>query len=135
MGLFSNDITGIDIGAGSIKVVRIAPGKQPKLLSAAIVELPLEAEAASVTSADLRSLATAGKVGRGNIVTLMSGKDLTIRSLTLPKMPMSELNEAVRWESKRYISYSVDNAQIAYLIVGEKHERAVEKYEIVMVAA
>jgi type IV pilus assembly protein PilM len=135
MGLFSNDITGIDIGAGSIKVVRIAPGKQPKLLSAAIVELPLEAEAASVTGADLRSLATAGKVGRGNIVTLMSGKDLTIRSLTLPKMPMSELNEAVRWESKRYISYSVDNAQIAYLIVGEKNEAAVEKYEIVMVAA
>ncbi len=40
MGLFSNDITGIDIGAGSIKVVRIARGgNRPKLLSAALVEL------------------------------------------------------------------------------------------------
>ncbi len=65
----------------------------------------------------------------------MPGKHLTIRPLTLPKMPLNELREAVRWEAKRHISYPVDSAQIEYLIVGERLEGVVEKYDIVMVAA
>jgi type IV pilus assembly protein PilM len=137
MGLFgSNDITGIDIGAGSIKVVRVArSGKHPKLLSAVLVELPLDQTQTMSLSADLRYLQAGRKIGSKNIVTLMPGKHLTIRSLTLPKMPLSELREAVRWEAKRHISYPVDTAQVEYLIVGEKREGVVEKYDIVMVAA
>jgi len=136
MGLFSNDITGIDIGAGSIKVVRIAKsGKRPRLLSAVLLEFPPDPAQAMSISADLRHLQAGKKIGSSNIVTLMPGKHLTIRSLTLPKMPLSELREAVRWESKRHISYPVDAAQIEYLIVGEKREGAVEKYDLVMVAA
>ena len=136
MGLFSNDITGIDIGAGSIKVVRIAKsGKRPKLLSAVLVEFPPDPDQTMSISTDLRHLQAGKKIGSSNIVTLMPGKHLTIRSLTLPKMPLSELREAVRWESKRHISYPVDAAQIEYLIVDEKREGAVEKYDLVMVAA
>ncbi len=136
MGLFSNDITGIDIGAGSIKVVRIAKGgKRPKLLSAALVEFPPDPAQAMSISADLHHLQSGKKIGSSNIVTLMPGKHLTIRSLTLPKMPLNELREAVRWEAKRHISYPVDAAQIEYLIVGEKREGTVEKYDLVMVAA
>jgi type IV pilus assembly protein PilM len=137
MGIFGpNDITGIDIGAGSIKVVRIAKGgRRPRLLSAALVELsPDPAQAASV-SADLQHLRAGKKIGSGTIVTQMPGKDLTIRSLTLPKMPLKELQEAVRWEAKRHISYPIDVAQIEYLIVGEKRDGAVEKYDLVMVAS
>jgi len=136
MGLFSNDITGIDIGAGSIKVVRIAKsGKRPRLLSAVLVEFPPDPTQAMSISADLHRLQAGKKIGSSNIVTLMPGKLLTIRSLTLPKMPLSELREAVRWEAKRHISYPVDAAQIEYLIVDEKREGAVEKYDLVMVAA
>jgi type IV pilus assembly protein PilM len=136
MGLFSsNESTGIDIGAGSIKVVRIARGKRPKLLFAALVERPLHAANATGISADLRYLQAEKKIGGENIVTLMPGKDLTIRSFTMPKMPLTELGEAVRWEAKRHVSYPLDSALIEYLIVGEKQEGAVGKYDIVMVAA
>ncbi len=135
MGLFSNDITGIDIGAGSVKVVRMAPGRRPKLLSAALVEMPLDPAMATGISADLRYLQSEKKIGRRNIVTLMPGKDLTIRSFTMPKMPLTELGEAVRWEAKRHVSYPLDSAQVEYLIVGEKREGTVSKYDIVMIAA
>ncbi len=135
MGLFSNDRTGIDIGAGSIKVVRIAPGRHPRLLSAALVELPLDQASATAMSADLRYLQSKKKIGRKNVVTLIPGKDLTIRSLTLPRMPLNELREAVRWEAKRHVSYPLDSAQVEYLIVGEKQEGAVSKYDIVMIVA
>jgi type IV pilus assembly protein PilM len=137
MGFFGpHDITGIDIGAASIKVVRIAKGgKRPKLLSAALVELSPDPAEATSHSTDLRRLRSGKKIGRGIIVTQMPGKDLTIRSLTLPKMPLNELREAVRWEAKRHISYPIDVAQIEYLIVGEKREGVVEKYDLVMVAS
>lgn len=132
---FFNDTTGIDIGAGSIKVARISRGKQPKLLSAALIEIPLDPTKATGISAYLRYLVSSRKIGRGRIITLMPGRDLTIRSLTLPIMPLKELSEAVRWEAKRHISYPLDTAQVEYLIVGEKLEGATSKYDIVMVAA
>ncbi len=135
MGLFSKDITGIDIGAGSIKVVRIARGgNRPKLVSAALVEFPLDPAQAD-PGAELRHLQAGKKIGSSNIATLLPGKHLTIRAITLPKMPLDELREAVRWEAKRHISYPVDTAQIEYLILGERLEGVVEKYDLVMVAA
>jgi type IV pilus assembly protein PilM len=136
MGLFGpNELTGIDIGAGSIKVVRIERGgKRPKLLSAGIVEFPLEPGQGAVSS-DLRLLLAEKKISRLNNITQMPGKDLTIRSFSLPKMPLSELGEAVHWEAKRHISYPLDTALVEYLIVGEREEGVGPKYDIVMVSA
>ncbi|HYA86645.1 MAG TPA: type IV pilus assembly protein PilM [Nitrospirota bacterium] len=136
MGLFeSNEITGVDIGAGGIKAVRIKHGKCPKLVAAAIIEFPPDAAAAEPISADLRYLLSEKKIGRKNVITQVPGKDLTIRSLSLPKMPLTELGEAVRWEAKRHISYSLDAALVEYLITGEKKEGTVDKIELIMVAA
>ena len=136
MGLFgSSEITGIDIGAGGIKAVRIKPGTKPKLIAAAIVEFSPDAAAGESVGADLRYLLSEKKIGSKNVITQVPGKDLTIRSLTLPKMPLSELREAVKWEAKRHISYSLDAALVEYLITGEKKEGAVDKYDLVMVAA
>jgi type IV pilus assembly protein PilM len=137
MGLFRpNDITGIDIGAGAVKIVRIArSGKRPKLLSAGLVDIPPDQPSASGISANLGYLLSKKLVGRKNIVTLLPGKDLTIRSMTLPKMPLAELHEAVRWEAKRHVSYPLETALVEYLITGERHEGTVDKYDILMVAA
>jgi len=135
MGLFStNEITGIDVGAGGIKTVRIKPGKQPRLTAASIIEFPPETAGDSI-AANLRSLLSEKKINRKNVFTLMPGKELTIRSLSLPKMPLTELREAVRWEAKRHISYALDAAFVEYVITGERREGVVDKYDIVMVAA
>jgi type IV pilus assembly protein PilM len=50
-------------------------------------------------------------------------------------MPLAELREAVRWESKRHISYPLESAIIEFLILGEKQERTVDKYDVLFVAA
>ncbi len=135
MGLFgTNEMTGIDVGAGSIKVVRIKPGKRPRLSAAGMIEFPPDAAGVSA-GAGLHSLLSEKKIGRQNVITHMPGKDLTIRSLALPKIPLAELREAVRWEAKRHISYPIDTALVEYLISGEKREGAVDKYDILMVAA
>jgi type IV pilus assembly protein PilM len=131
---FSGDRTGIDIGSGSIKIVRIAPGPRPKLRTAAIVELPAGREGRSL-SAELLSLLAAKKIGSRHVATQMPGKDLTIRSVVLPKMPSEELREAVRWEAKRHISYPLDAALVEYLVLGEKREGAADKYDVLLVAA
>lgn len=137
MGIFrTKDITGIDIGTGSIKVVRIAGGgRRPRLLSAGIVEFPLDPSKTNSISADLKYILSGKKNLGKHILTVLPGKHLTIRHLTLPRMPQAELREAVRWESKRHISYPLEAAIVEYLILGEKQEGPVEKYEILMVAA
>ena len=136
MGFFgSNENTAIDIGAGSIKVVRIERhGKRPKLLSVGLLEFPVEGAQGSI-SAGIRQLLAETKISRGDIITQMPGKDLTIRSFTLPKMPLVELKEAVRWEAKRHISFPIETAIIEHLVTGEKREGTTDKYEILMVAA
>ncbi|OGW40794.1 MAG: hypothetical protein A2010_13015 [Nitrospirae bacterium GWD2_57_9] len=130
-----NEVTGVDIGAGSIKVVRIENGKRPKLLSAELIELPLSQDDTGGSVAALASLVSEKKITGGSVVTRIPGRNLTIRHLTLPKMPPAELREAVRWESKRYISYPLETAIIEYVVVGEKLEGTVDKYDILIVAA
>ncbi len=137
MGFFgSNDITAVDIGAGSIKVARVANanGRRPKLLSAALFELPIEAMTNGGNGEYIAELFRNNKIKGKNIVTMVPGRHLTIRNFNLPKMPQSDLREAVRWESKRHISYPLDSAVIEYLIVGE-NSGASDKYDILMVAA
>jgi type IV pilus assembly protein PilM len=99
------------------------------------VDIPPDQSTASGISANLRYFLSKKLVGRKNIVTLLPGKDLTIRSMTLPKMPLAELHEAVRWEAKRHVSYPLETALVEYLITGERHEGTVDKYDILMVAA
>lgn len=136
MSLFgSNTITGVDIGAGSVKIVRIAGGRKPKLLAAGIVEFPLDKAEAPGVSTDLRFFFSGKKFRSRHVVTLLPGKLLTIRSLTMPKMPPQELAEAVRWESKRHISYPLDAALVEYLVTGERRESMVEKRDVLLVAA
>jgi type IV pilus assembly protein PilM len=136
MGLFGpTDITGVDVGAGSIKVVRVRRGRRPRLLSAAIVETPLEPGKGYGTADDLRFLLSDKDTGKRRAVTLLPSRLLTVRSFLLPRMPEKELSEAVRWESKRHISYALDAAQVEFVIVGERREGATDKLEVLMVAA
>jgi hypothetical protein len=112
MGLFGpTDITGVDVGAGSIKVVQVRRGRRPRLLSAAIVETPLEPGRGYGTAGDLRFLLSDKNAGKRRVMTLLPSKHLTVRSFLLPTMPEKELREAVRWESKRHISCALDTAQ------------------------
>ncbi|HAK60947.1 MAG TPA: hypothetical protein DCO77_11280 [Nitrospiraceae bacterium] len=136
MGLFGpKDLTGIDIGTGSIKAVRIATGGgRPKLLAAGMVEFSLDEAKANSVSTDLVYLLSGKELVSKNIATLLPGKYLTIRYLTLPKMPRAELAQAVRWESKRHISYPLEAAEVEYVVLGEKREGTVDKYEILLVA-
>ncbi|MFA5073430.1 MAG: type IV pilus assembly protein PilM [Nitrospirota bacterium] len=135
MGLFGSNIkTGIDIGASSIKVVQISLfGKQPKLISAGMLEFHIASGNESI-GANLRYLLSERNIKADKVITQMPGKDITIRSFTLPRMPASELCEAVRWEAKRHISYPLESAVIEYLITGQRHEGTVDKLDILLVA-
>ncbi len=135
MGLFgSKNITAVDAGTGSLKVVQIKHGAKPEVVAAEIVEFPPESGAESL-GANLRYLLSEKNIPFRNVITQMPGKDLTIRSLSLPKMPLKELREAVRWEAKRHISYPLDTALVEYLITGEKREGQVDKYDLLLIAA
>jgi type IV pilus assembly protein PilM len=134
MSIWRSDMTGIDIGTSAVKVVRISGARRQTIMSAQILELPLAESAGGGREDALRMFKAGGKVGK-RTATLLPGKHLTIRHLTFPKMPPAELQEAVQWESKRHIPYSLDTAVIEYLVLGERLEGSVEKCDVLLVAA
>src|SRR3989304_6126440 len=64
-----------------------------------------------------------------------SGKSLTIRYLTLPRMPKDEIKEAVRWEAKKLVPQPLEEMVLDFLIVGEIEERDLKRYEILLIVA
>ncbi|HTG02013.1 MAG TPA: type IV pilus assembly protein PilM [Nitrospirota bacterium] len=135
MSLFGpNEITCVDVGTGGIKAVCIKPGGRPRLTAATLVDFSPEGGPAQAASG-LRTLLSGKKIGRKNVFTVMPSRAITIRPLSLPKMPLPELREAVRWEAKRHISYALEEAFVEYIITGERQEGAVDKYDLVLVAA
>lgn len=136
MSLFgAHSVTGIDIGSGAVKVVRIAPGRRPRLLAAAVIEFPLDKTGAPGVSTDLRFLFSGKKFRSKRVATVLPGRHLMVRSISMPLMPEDELSEAVRWESKRFISYPLDAAVVDYVVTGVRTEGMSEKCDVVVVAA
>lgn len=53
-----------------------------------------------------------------------------MKSLTLPKLPISELDEAVRWQAKEFLPLKSDDMVLDWKIIGESSE----SYEVLTVA-
>ena len=52
------------------------------------------------------------------------------RILTIPYMPKSEIPEALKWEMKKFISFSIDEAALDYEILQEVAEGGVKKLKV-----
>jgi Tfp pilus assembly PilM family ATPase len=92
---FKKPFWGIDIGASSVKVVRLARTRHGiKLLDIGLKELPMEEDFRQENMAAALDELIHEK-SRPKAVVNFSGRAPLIRYLTLPVMPKAELAEAV----------------------------------------
>ena len=128
---------GVDIGKTSIKCVQLEPsGKGWVLKHASLVELEGEGPQANGEShTKLSDLFSEKAFLKAKLATLLSGQDVTLRYLSLPKMSSSELREAMRWQAKKYTSASLDTFVIDYLVVGEHETHDAKKIEVILAMA
>src|SRR5450759_3216883 len=112
MFLFSKkkEVIGIDVGSSSVKLVQLKDLKgSHQLLNAGIVPLPPEAivdntiMASSAIVNAVKGLVTSLGVKVKDVACSISGNSVIIRKISLPFMPVEELEDQITWEAEQYI--------------------------------
>lgn len=131
-------ILGIDIGSDAIKVVRgmkqdggiaISDFTQKRFST----EGTPDAVIRNVQEA-LSSLVDAKKVKKERVHATISGRKLCIRVITLPVMPVHELQQVVKARIHKYVSPEADQTYFRFFVLGETYEKDIKKLEIMFVA-
>lgn len=124
--LFGKDtVVGVDIGSSCIKAVEIEPvGSGWRLVNAAIQATPTDScrdgtitdivEVASSVKALLKSANIRGSEG----VAAISGSQVIVRQVQMPKMSDAALRKSIRYEAARYISASIEDSVVEFEILG-----------------
>lgn len=123
MGLFRPAPYGVDLGGGSLKVVRL---KGKRVATAALIDIPeeireVETRTISILHDFLKGIGASGK----QAVVQLPGGQAFIRTVNFPPMPRGELNEAVTWEVKRQSPYPPEDTIYDYVAVQTEEGLAV----------
>lgn len=118
------EVLGIDIGSSSIKLVQLKRQKSGyQLQNIGIVSLPAEAivdntlmDNSSVVEG-IKSLTESLKITAKEAVCSISGNSVIIRKITLPIMPLEELEEQIHWEAEQYIPFDINDVNIDFQII------------------
>jgi len=130
---------GIDIGSYWIKVLEFSlTGTGPEIRGLAKKELPPEmrkGEGDPVAVAGLiKECLAEGDISARDVVVMVSGPQAFIRRITMPPMPKEELDEVVPFEATKQVSFSVEQLEVDYIVVGEKEVGGVTNQDILLVA-
>lgn len=110
---------GLEIGSANIKMVELY-GTPPSLKSLSIRPTPpgVIQEGSIVepgTLADvIKEMLAEVRTRKRYVVTAASNLAVITRTLQVPKMPLKQLEEAVRWEAERYIPFPIDEVVLDY---------------------
>ncbi|MDT7919391.1 MAG: type IV pilus assembly protein PilM [Meiothermus sp.] len=110
---------GLEIGSANIKMVELS-GTPPSLKNLSIRPTPpgVIQEGSIIEPgalADvLREMLTEMRTRKRYVVTAASNLAVITRTLQVPKMPLKQLEEAVRWEAERYIPFPIDEVVLDY---------------------
>ena len=125
---------GLDIGSHSIKMVEVKLSPASSFMTNfSIKKLPHE-PSSDIIAENIKELFQEKNIKAKNVTIGVSGANVAIRHLRLPAMPKSELKEAVRWETKKLISFPPDKAIIEFQILGDIIEEEINKLDLLVTA-
>lgn len=132
---------GLDIGTHSIKVVEIQGRHGMRVLkNLGIKEIPIlyrgeaKKDIASIARLIKELFAERG-IKNKEVVLAIHGSKVSIKVIKVPKMPKSELREAVKWEMRRHVQFPVEDAVLDYSILGTVMEGGLAKIKLIVAAA
>ena len=110
-------VTGLDVGAESVKAVRLLhAGDSAKLVGIALAEIDYPTANRSETDegangARVDAIASALKASGTDIsascqvVTAVEGPSISVKHVSFPKMPNPSLAESIGWEAKKHVPF------------------------------
>ena len=98
-------IVGLDLGSQVIKAVEITlEGPEPIITGFSRVEVPPGGERSEAVGQIFQK----GRFRSRNVVTSVSGQSVVVRYITMVQMSDSELRQAIRFESDKYLPFDTD---------------------------
>jgi len=138
----TDSIIGLDIGTTSVKLVQIMMlDGEWTLVKTALVEIEPDNDSDSRALAGPAALAALKKAFAGidtrgaRIVCGVNCPKTCVRKIIVPRMPKGELAEAVLWEAKNRIPFSLDDAAFDYELSGEIVDKGVKKFNMTLAAS
>ncbi len=132
---------GLDIGSYAIKYVLANDiSGEISIEDFGYVKIPSnirgnKKETATFIKNTVRSILSENELKKSKINLLISGSDIGIKNIQMPKVGKKELQEAVRWSTKKHLSFSADESVLDFKVLKETVVDGVPKLDILVVAA
>ena len=134
---------GLDVGHDSVKMLQLCrrAGKWRVLaggiypFSDAVRQNPAQRwrQVATAVRALMTGPGRAGFRGR-KVVAALDHQQVLVKNARLPKMPDSELAEAVRWEAVERIPFDLTGGLVHHLVAGDVRQGGEQRQEVLMFA-
>lgn len=128
----------VDIGSSYLKIVQTS--SNGKILKYAVERLPegsitdMSVQAEDSVATAIKKARKDSKIPRGKCILTMTGKEVIIRHLTLPKLPNDQLRQNVLFEIAGYLPVDAEKYSIDYKIIGTIKEDENELYNVMVTA-
>jgi type IV pilus assembly protein PilM len=98
----TKSVIGLDLGSQVYKAVEITmDGSEPVITGFARLEVPPEGDRRQA----IGELLAKGKFRTKHVVSALAGQSVVVRYISMVEMPDSELRQAIRFESDKYIPF------------------------------
>lgn len=124
--LFSKkkDIVGVDVGSSAVKLVQLRAAKGGyQLQKVGVLPLPAEAivdntlmDSSSIVET-VKNLLASLNVKAKEAACSISGNSVIIRKISLPVMPVEELEDQIHWEAEQYIPFDINDVNVDFEIL------------------
>ena len=105
----TKSVVGLDLGSQVVKAVEITlEGPEPVVTGFARVEIPPGGDRVAA----LAEVFKQGKFRSKQVVTSVSGQNVVVRYVSMPKMSDNELRQAIRMEADRYVPFELDETTL-----------------------
>jgi type IV pilus assembly protein PilM len=141
--LFSKkkETVGVDIGSSAVKLVQLREVKGGfQLQHMGILPLPAEAivdntlmDSSSVVEA-IKNLLHTLNIKTKEAVCSISGNAVIIRKISLPVMPVEELEDQIHWEAEQYIPFDINDVNVDFQILSPDDQDP-SKMNVLLVAS
>ncbi|MBU1083801.1 MAG: type IV pilus assembly protein PilM [Candidatus Omnitrophota bacterium] len=118
----TNETVGLDIGSYSLKVVSLEKRAETQTLRAYnIKSVPWNIKETELKKA-IKELLKGAELSPSEVNLSLSGPDVIVRFVNLPKMKKDQLESALVYEAEKYIPFSVNEVVLDSIIIGEIQE-------------
>ncbi len=132
----NRSLIGIDVGTSSVKVIQMENvDGQLMVVKSAFVDIGGVSGSQEEALASLKTALIGIDTKGAKVVAIVNCPQTCTRKIIAPHMPKKELTQAVRWEAKNAIPFSIDEALMDFEILGEVADKNNRKLVVAVAAA